>query len=89
MDDFHGYYEYLKNEIKSFKGDYDPYIDYMPDFFKLLTDLLSTELPDKEERKKISCALAYFIAPNDVIPEEIYGQEAVRVGVGLREGGEK
>ena len=68
-----GYYDFLKDEIRKFKGDFDDYIFYIPDFFNLLCNLLDDDRLDKLDRLKISGALAYFVVPNDVIPEEIYG----------------
>ncbi len=70
--EYKGYYEFLKDEMDRFRGDFDNYIFYVPEFFKLLCDLLNEDI-EKEDRNKISCALGYFVAPEDVIPEEIYG----------------
>lgn len=66
------YYDFLKYELDNFQGDFDGFILYIPDFFKLLCDLLNEDV-DKEDRRIINSALAYFVVPNDVIPEEIYG----------------
>jgi len=69
---YKGYYDFLKEEIKRFKGDFEEFILYIPDFFKLLCGLLNEDIK-KEDRQKINSALAYFVVPNDIIPEEIYG----------------
>jgi len=66
------YYEFLKHELDNFQGDFDKFILYIPDFFKLLSNLLDEDM-EKEDRHIINSALAYFVVPNDVIPEEIYG----------------
>ena len=66
------YHDFLKYELDNFQGDFDKFILYVPDFFKLLCDLLSENL-NKQDRRLINSALAYFVVPNDVIPEEIYG----------------
>lgn len=66
------YYDFLKEELKNFQGDFDKYILYLPDFFKLLCDLLNENI-EKDDRRIINSALAYFVVPNDVIPEAIYG----------------
>jgi uncharacterized membrane protein YkvA (DUF1232 family) len=66
------YYDFLKHELDNFQGDFDKFILYIPDFFKLLCDLLDEDF-DKQDRRIINSALAYFVVPNDVIPEEIYG----------------
>ena len=70
--DYKGYYDFLKEEIKRFKGDFEEFILYIPEFFKLLCGLLNEDI-DKEGRRKINAALAYFVVPDDIIPEEIYG----------------
>lgn len=70
--EYEGYYDFLKREISRFKGGFDDYIFYIPDFFKLLCDLLNSDVK-KGDRLKIAGALGYFVAPGDVIPEEIYG----------------
>lgn len=70
--DYKGYYDFLKEEIKRFKGDFEEFILYIPDFFKLLCGLLNEDI-EKDDRRKINSALAYFVVPNDIIPEEIYG----------------
>ena len=66
------YYDFLKYELDNFQGDFDSFILYIPDFFKLLCNLLDEDF-DKQDRRIINSALAYFVVPNDVIPEEIYG----------------
>lgn len=70
--DYKGYYDFLKEEIKRFKGDFEEFILYIPEFFKLLCGLLNEDI-EKEDRRKINSALAYFVVPDDIIPEEIYG----------------
>lgn len=66
------YYDFLKEELENFSGKFDKYILYVPDFFKLLCKLTEEDL-DQELKLKINSALAYFVIPNDVIPEDIYG----------------
>jgi uncharacterized membrane protein YkvA (DUF1232 family) len=68
------YYEYLKDEINNFEGDFESYILYVPDFFKLLCSLVDEKI-DKKDKKDIFSALAYFVIPNDIIPEDMYGPQ--------------
>ena len=63
----------LKENLEAFKGKYDEFIDYSPELFYLLTKLLDLEEVESYERLKISAAIAYFVVPNDIIPEDIYG----------------
>lgn len=67
------FYDTLRENLQNFRGKYDSYIDYGPDLFKLLVDLLEEEKVKKEHKIFINAALAYYIAPKDIIPEEIYG----------------
>jgi len=67
-----GYQEFLKYELDNFEGNFDKFIMYLPEFFKLLCDLLEEDI-EKDMKRKINSALAYFVLPNDVISEEIYG----------------
>jgi uncharacterized membrane protein YkvA (DUF1232 family) len=71
---FKTYTDFLRDEIDQYTGDYDYLILYLPDLFNLLCDLLNTEI-QKEDRVKVSCALAYFVTPCDIIPEEEFGLE--------------
>jgi uncharacterized membrane protein YkvA (DUF1232 family) len=66
------YYDFLKDEINNFEGKFPKYVLYIPDFFKLLCKLTEEEFSIKD-RRKINSALAYFVIPNDVIPEDMHG----------------
>jgi uncharacterized membrane protein YkvA (DUF1232 family) len=66
------YHDFLKYELDNFEGDFPKFVKYIPEFFKLLCDLLEEDI-EKEMKRKINSALAYFVIPNDVISEEIYG----------------
>lgn len=72
MKGYGGYYEFLKDEIDGYRGKFDDFILYIPDFFKMLTNILNEDI-EREDRMKINCVLGYFVAPADVIPEEVYG----------------
>ncbi len=71
---FRTYTDYLRQEIDQYSGEYDYLILYLPELFDMLSRLLTTEIK-KEDRIKVSCALAYFVTPCDVIPEEEFGLE--------------
>ena len=74
--DFKGYYEYLKLELDNYRGSYDEYIFSLPELFKLLCELLNEDI-EREYRIMISVALGYFVAPKDIIHEEVYGPEGL------------
>lgn len=73
MTNFKGFYEYLKDELNVYKGEVDDVIYYGPELFKLLTDLMNDKTVAKKYRLMMNAAIAYFVVPFDVIPEEIYG----------------
>jgi uncharacterized membrane protein YkvA (DUF1232 family) len=70
---FKDFYDILKENLESYKEEYEKFIDYSPDLFKLLTEILNIEEINSKDRLKISAAIAYFVVPYDVIPEQIYG----------------
>lgn len=73
--EFVDYYEYLREYLDSHTGDYEEIINYGPDIFKLITDILNEKIIPSEHRLKLSAALGYFVAPFDIIPEHIYGPD--------------
>jgi uncharacterized membrane protein YkvA (DUF1232 family) len=67
------FYELLKEKISGYEGRHDDLIYLAPEFYGLLTKLLDdARLPD-QLRPLVSCAIAYFILPADIISEDIYG----------------
>ena len=73
MAEFKDFYDTLIENLDSFEGEYASFIDCGPNLFNLLCDLLSQKEIKKDMRLEISAAIAYYVAPDDVIPEEIYG----------------
>ncbi len=73
MSEFKDFYDTLIENLDSFDGEYASFIDCGPNLFDLLCNLLSQEIIKKDMRLEISAAIAYYVAPDDIIPEEIYG----------------
>jgi uncharacterized membrane protein YkvA (DUF1232 family) len=70
MKDFQ---EKLKADIDRYEGRHDAFIFLTPEWYKLMTNLLDdARLPNKL-KPLVSCAIAYFIIPADIISEEIHG----------------
>jgi uncharacterized membrane protein YkvA (DUF1232 family) len=65
--------ELLKKEIAVYEGRHDDLIYLAPDFYRLLTRLLDDPRLPSQLRPLIASAIAYFILPADIIPEELYG----------------
>ena len=70
---FKDFYDVLSDNLESFQGEYASFIDHGPKLFKLLTDVLNEKNLTPDLRLKISAAIAYYVVPMDVIPEQIYG----------------
>ena len=70
---FKDFYDVLRDNLDSYRGEYERFVDYGPELFKLLTEILNQKSVRSDIRLKVSAALAYYVAPFDIIPEQIYG----------------
>ena len=73
MSEFKDFYDTLIENLEGYEGEYAYFINCGPNLFNLLCDLLSQKEINREMRLEISAAIAYYVAPDDIIPEEIYG----------------
>ena len=73
MSEFKDFYDTLIENLEGYEGEYAYFINCGPNLFNLLCDLLSQKEIDRQMRLEISAAIAYYVAPDDIIPEEIYG----------------
>ena len=69
---FKDFYDTMIENLETYTGEYESFIDYGPTLFKLLCDLLNRDI-DYSLRLPICGAIAYYVTPEDVIPENIYG----------------
>ena len=69
---FKDFYDTLVENLETYAGEYESFIDYGPKLFKVLCDLLNNDV-DKSLRLVISAAIGYYVTPVDVIPEQTYG----------------
>lgn len=70
--EFKDFYDTLLENLDNFDGEYESFINYGPNLFKLLCDLLNCDI-DSSLRLPICGAIAYFVTPDDIISEQIYG----------------
>jgi len=63
----------LKRNIENYNGPLTNLIKYTPDFYELFESLLKEKKFEKDIRVLINSVVAYFVLPDDVIPEEKYG----------------
>ncbi|MEA4956569.1 hypothetical protein SDC9_07704 [bioreactor metagenome] len=73
ISEFKDFYIALQENLDSYNGEYAPFIDYGPELFKLLCDILDDKRISADLRLKISAGISYYVVPMDVIPETIYG----------------
>ncbi|MCX7623070.1 MAG: DUF1232 domain-containing protein [Thermomicrobium sp.] len=71
--DYRGFYELLVDHVRGYRGDVDEIVLLAPDLFRFLTNLLEDPRVHATARQLVCAALAYFVVPYDVEPEEIYG----------------
>ena len=69
---FKDFYDTLLENLDNYNGEYESFINYGPNLFKLLCDLLNADI-DVTLRLPICGAIAYYVTPDDVISEQIYG----------------
>jgi uncharacterized membrane protein YkvA (DUF1232 family) len=63
----------LEEDIADYEGRHDELIYQAPAFYRLLTHLLDDPRLPKRLRPLVLAAIAYFILPVDIIPEELEG----------------
>jgi len=71
--EYKDFYDVLRENLDTYRGDYERFVDYGPELFKLLTDVLNEKSLNPKIRLKVCAALGYFVVPFDIIPEQIYG----------------
>lgn len=73
MENFKEFSDVLTDYLNNYGEEYDEFINNAPALYILLTDILNEKKISPVIRLKISAALAYFVAPYDIIPERIFG----------------
>jgi uncharacterized membrane protein YkvA (DUF1232 family) len=68
-EQFSGFYETLKKNINEYDGKYKDIVKYCPRFFNLLCCILNDRIVDWNTKLMIDAALAYFVLPDDIIPD--------------------
>ena len=66
----HGFYETLVRDIGRSKSKHQKLIKFCPPFFKLLCNILNDKVTDWNTKLMIDAALAYFVLPDDIIPDK-------------------
>ncbi|WP_405293928.1 YkvA family protein [Methanobrevibacter sp.] len=69
---FKDFYDTLIENLETYTGEYESFIDYGPTLFKVLCNLLNEDI-DRSLKLPICGAIAYYVTPEDIIPEQIYG----------------
>ncbi len=63
----------LEEAVSGYNGKFNEIIHEGPAFFRLMVRLLDDPDLPKELSQQVIAAIAYFVLPTDVFPEDIYG----------------
>lgn len=63
----------LEEDVAGYKGELSDLISNAPALYRLMTRLLDDPALPRQMSQLVIAAIAYFILPEDVIPEEKYG----------------
>ena len=69
IERFSGFHEALKHTINEYEGEHKEIVKYCPKFFELLCEILNDKATDWNTKLMIDAALAYFVLPDDIIPD--------------------
>lgn len=69
---FKDFYDTLIENLESYNGEYESFIDHGPTLFRVLCDVLNSDI-DRSLKLPVCGAIAYYVNPIDVIPEATYG----------------
>jgi uncharacterized membrane protein YkvA (DUF1232 family) len=72
-EDMQDFFEELTADIAQYEGRHDEFIYLTPYWYRLMTNLLDDPRLPGRLKPLVSCAIAYFIMPADIVPEEIHG----------------
>ncbi len=63
----------LEKDISNYKGEFSELIQQAPALYRLMTKLLDDRALPSQMSPLVIAAIAYFILPEDVIPEDKFG----------------
>jgi uncharacterized membrane protein YkvA (DUF1232 family) len=63
----------LEEDISGYKGEFQDLINQAPALYRLMTKLLDDPALPRDLSPLVIAAIAYFITPADIIPEEVVG----------------
>ena len=63
----------LEKDISGYEGEFSDLIHQAPAFYRLMTRLLDDKDLPRDMSPHIIAAIAYFILPEDIIPEDKFG----------------
>jgi uncharacterized membrane protein YkvA (DUF1232 family) len=73
-DQIKEFYENLKKQLQGYDEEFKEVIKHTPDVFQLLSDLRFDPKVPPESIDVITASLAYFMSPDDAIPEDRTGK---------------
>ena len=72
--EYRGFEQDLEETFREYEGVHHEILRISPRFFRLFCTMLHDERVSWEARLFVDAALAYFVVPSDIIPEETFGE---------------
>jgi uncharacterized membrane protein YkvA (DUF1232 family) len=63
----------LERDVSGYNGEFSELISQAPALYRMMTRLLDDQALPRSMSPLVIAAIAYFILPEDIIPEESYG----------------
>lgn len=67
------YLDTLRKKVAGYEGEYEELMRAAPDMLQLMDSLLKYDGLSQEQKLQVKVAVDYFISPEDVMSEQIYG----------------
>ncbi|MFH1824601.1 MAG: DUF1232 domain-containing protein [Candidatus Firestonebacteria bacterium] len=67
------FYEILIENTRNYEGKFKEIVIHSPKIYNLLCELIESNRLSKKYRNYVCSAIAYFILPKDIFPENIFG----------------
>jgi len=69
IEQYRSFFQNLKRDVHNHDSKYNELLVFCPKLFKLLCDILTDKRTDWHTKLLINSALAYFVLPDDIIPD--------------------
>jgi uncharacterized membrane protein YkvA (DUF1232 family) len=63
----------LEEDVKGYRGEHQELIRQAPSFYRMMTRMMGDGNLPRSSWQLVIAAIAYFIMPQDVIPDDVFG----------------